>query len=152
MIKGLIGYLVILLTLLGSMFIGVSYLYAINETVTSGSAYGFSIGENKIDTYKYIVEHELGNSYGYIQTGNTSDPSNLTSIKQSSYFQLKQHDNWYVFIGNTTTSNNTLKIVFTNDKVTSLTRHRQTSSIMSYIKKTGELFEKLNKYYQDNIK
>ena len=125
MIKGLISYLLILLSIIAIFYVGIRYLYAIDETVTSGSAYGFSVGETKIDVYKYIIEHELPESFGYILVGNKADKLDVLTIKQTSYYQLKKYDKWQIIFGDTISFDNTLEIIFSGDKIISLSRRRK---------------------------
>ena len=146
MIKGLASYLLIVLSLIVIILAGLNHIYAINEAVTSGRAYGLTIGKDKVETYKYIVEHELSNSYGHIQGGKKGDRLAVFTIKESSYYLLKQHDKWHVIYGNSISYDNTLEIAFNDDKIISLTRQRQIANITPYFLKSEKILEKIFSY------
>lgn len=147
MSKGLISYLLILFSLLAIIIVGLHHLFAIDKTVTSGSAYGLTIGTTKLEAYKYIVEHELSNSYGYIQGGGKAGKINVFTIKQSSYSYLKQYHKWRIIYGKNIAFDNILEIVFNDEKIISITRQRQVENITPYITEVEKLFTKIFRYF-----
>jgi len=151
MIKRPVSYLLMVFSILIILLAELNYIYVIDEVVTNGRAYGLTIGESKLETYKYIVEHELSNSYSHIQGGEAPNYLAASSIKQSSYYQLKQYDKWYIIIGNSISYNNRLEIVFNESGIISLSRKRQISNVSIYFTKIEQLFKKISHFIKNIV-
>lgn len=119
------------------LYVYVSY---VDDKITTGNGYGFSIGDSKLDTYKKAssmpIHLDLGNSPIFIET--TIDENNTTSLatnvgytvmvqtllheKGFSIFESKDKWNFY-FNG---TYFDSLSLKFCNEKLCEIYRHRKT--------------------------
>ena len=99
----------------------------IDESVTSGSAYGFTIGHSKqvvAQQFPSITEDHpklhVYVSYGRRAGDNFSIPANGQAISK-----LMQHDKWDLLLNGQWEFFDSIDLYFENDKLVKIYRHRQ---------------------------
>ena len=123
-VKLLIICLIILLIVFLSYLLYLKLTY-IHKEITNGEAYGFSIGDSKELAYQKAKQAFQGKIIFIDYPIFMEDVGDLTLITFSDkeYAYLKDRKNWRFYYNKTRLD--ILVLIFSNNKLTSIVRHRQ---------------------------
>ena len=103
-----------------------AYLWAtyIDETVTSGTAYGFAIGASKQESLT-SANRISTNAVVYVSYGPRAGDHFTVTPVPSHIEQLQQHDQWDVLLDGDGKFFNSVRLTFRNGELAEIHRHRQ---------------------------
>lgn len=116
--------LVPLLVVVG--YLGYLWTTYIDETVTTGAAYGFTIGASKQETL--AAASRLGNhpqAVVYVSYGPRAGDHFTIDPLPGHTWQLQDHDQWNVLLDGDGKFFNSVRLTFRNGELTEIHRHRQ---------------------------
>ena len=132
-------YLSMGVSLLVGGYIAYLWLTYIDETITSGQAYGFMIGDDKLTTYKKsptsLAKLEKHNSVVYMKIISNSDTAGLLAaapeqtimveavLHQVGYPRFKELNQWDFYIDGSYF--NRLSLKFCDERLCEIYRHRK---------------------------
>ena len=107
----------------------IAYLAAtyIDQTVTSGSAYGFNIGSSKIQAIE-AIRHQRASyprSAVYVSYGPRAGDTFTLSASDLKPEKLDSHDQWTVLLDGPGEFFNTMRLTFQEGHLVEVHRHRQ---------------------------
>jgi hypothetical protein len=107
----------------------ISYLYAtyIDETVVSGSAYGFSIGSSKQQAIEHAaaLRKDHPNAVIYVDFGPRAGDRFTIAPTADQIDTLEPHDLWSFQLDGPTEFFNTVRLTFHDDRLIEIHRHRK---------------------------
>jgi len=124
MLTRIISYYLLVLLILAALLFLVIRIFAINETVTHGNAYGFNINESVVDTYKYIQENRVTRDFRFVSFDSESVNHRQISTADFFYHDARSHNQWKIQIGNKNLIINTVELSFNDNKLTMIRRYR----------------------------
>lgn len=117
-----------ILIILGAIFIvPVAYFYAtyVDDTISDGAGYGFTIGEDKLSAFKIINNNALSNKVYAIQVGVDSNSFKLVDIHQDAFEEINRFNTWNLLLREERDFLNTIRLTFDGNKLTKIYRHKQ---------------------------
>ena len=117
-----------ILIIVGAIFIvPVAYFYAIyvDDTISDGTGYGFTIGEDKLSAFKIINSNSLSNKVYAIQVGVDSNSFKLVDIHQDAFEEINRFNTWNLLLREERDFLNTIQLTFADNKLTKIYRHKQ---------------------------
>ena len=106
----------------------VGYLWAtyIDETIVSGSAYGFSVGATKEEA---LASAKSMRGYPaaavYVSYGHRAGDHFTFKVSQATLEHLQEHEQWEVLLDGTGRFFNTVRLTFRGGRLVKIHRHRQ---------------------------
>lgn len=122
-----IGYAIGMIVLVTSVYIGYLWATYIDDSITSGSKYGFNIGASKLETFtgfsQLATEHpklQIYISYGDRAGDFISLPAETTVFEQ-----VSSYDNWDLQLDGQYEFHNIIRLRFESDSLYEIYRHRK---------------------------
>lgn len=113
---------IVIVSLIG-LYVGYLKFTYIDDDVTSGEAYGFSIGDSKEAAYKKARElfasQKVFIEYPLYRSGH--GPWEEFNFQDAEYKKLKERDVWRIYFE----KRNFIRLSFKGDKLEAIYRHRQ---------------------------
>ena len=107
----------------------IAYLAAtyIDETATSGSAYGFNIGSSKIQAIESMQRQRASypSTALYVSYGPRAGDNFTLSISDVEPEKLDSHDQWKILLDGPGEFLNTIRLIFREGHLVEIHRHRQ---------------------------
>ena len=98
-------------------------LYTIHDSVYEGSAYGFSIGASKRETYSAISRTDV-HSIWLIYPERTSPGIEILKGHEITFDKLEKVNQWELTFGSESLLNS-IRLVFQDNELVNIYRHRQ---------------------------
>lgn len=107
----------------------VGYLWAtyIEDVVTAGSKYGFTIGETKANTYKSILtlKEQSPDLKFYIIPGPRAGGRIFLSPEEDIFQQINKYEHWELLLDGENEFSNIVRLYFKEEKLSQIYRHRK---------------------------
>jgi hypothetical protein len=99
----------------------------IDEEISSGSAYGFTIGSTKAEAVRDFgkIRSSHPEIHVYVTYGERAGDNFSTPAIPESLHKLEPHDRWFVLLDGKTEFFNSTNLLFEDDKLVIIHRHRQ---------------------------
>ena len=99
----------------------------VDETATSGTAYGFSIGSSKGQALAAVLRQQDKHPSvaTYVKYGRRAGDNFTLSSSEMNLGTLGQHDRWDVLLDGPGEFSNSVRLTFHDDRLVEIHRHRQ---------------------------
>ena len=123
----IVGTLILVPVLLISGLATYYWLTYIDEDITSGSAYGFTIGASKLEAANEFMEllQEYPNLHVYVSHGQRAGDNFSIPALPDAITKLNDHDRWDLLLDGQSEFFNSIDLYFVANKVVKIHRHRQ---------------------------
>ncbi|MDH2433786.1 hypothetical protein QCD60_14530 [Pokkaliibacter sp. MBI-7] len=107
--------------------LGYFWVTYLDKEITSGSGYGFVIGESKQQTAERFtaLTHDYESAYVYVTTGSKAGDHFAVEARADNLPQIQSYDDWDVLLEGNAAFSNSIKLDFADDRLVKIYRHRQ---------------------------
>ena len=113
--------------LLIALYIGYLWATYIDETINSGSKYGFTLGHSKKDSFDKISDllEKYPKTKIYISYGQRAGDRFTLAPTASAYIKIKEYETWSLLLDGDGEFFNTIRLRFRGDNLSEIHRHRK---------------------------
>jgi len=110
-----------------AFYIGFLWATYIDQTITEGQQYGFTIGTTKYETYTNVAQllEEHPNLVVYISYGPRAGDNITFPPTPGNYEQAQKHNNWSLLLDGDGEFFNVIKLKHENNTLQEIYRHRK---------------------------
>lgn len=110
-----------------ALYVSFLWITYIDDTTSSGSKYGFTIGANKEEVYDQIIlqQQSYPDLYFYIRSGKQAKDFIEAPVKSVPLGRIKNYTSWGLQFDGKHEYFNVLKLTFAEKRLTEIHRHRK---------------------------
>ena len=110
-----------------SLYIGFLFVTYIDQSITTGQKYGFTIGANKNQTYKDVIQllEDYPNLVIYISYGQRAGDKMTFAPSRDNYEKAQSYNHWTLLLDGKGEFFNVIKLIFVDDNLYEIYRHRK---------------------------
>jgi hypothetical protein len=119
--------LIFVLVSILALYVAFLWITYIDNTTTSGSKYGFTIGTSKEEVYDQIIlqQQPYPDLYFYVRTGKQSKDLIEAPVKSVPLARIKNYERWELQFDGKHEYFNVLKLTFVENRLIEIHRHRK---------------------------